>query len=73
MKLLIVESPAKCKTIGNYLGEEYLVESSIGHIRDLKIKGKGGFGVDIENNFQPEYSILKDKGEVVEKLKSVAC
>ena len=72
MKLLIVESPAKCKTIGNYLGEEYLVESSIGHIRDLKIKGKGGFGVDIENNFQPEYSILKDKGEIVEKLKSVA-
>ena len=54
MKLLIVESPAKCKTIGHYLGEGYLVESSIGHIRDLKIKGKGGFGVDIQNNFQPE-------------------
>ncbi len=72
MKLLIVESPAKCKTIGHYLGDEYHVESSIGHIRDLSIKGKGGFGVDIENNFQPEYVILKDKKEVVEKLKAIA-
>lgn len=69
MKLLIVESPAKCKTIAGYLGEEYKVDSSLGHIRDLKIKGKGGFGVDIENNFQPEYSILQDKIEVVKQLK----
>lgn len=69
MKLLIVESPAKCKTIAGYLGEEYKVDSSLGHIRDLKIKGKGGFGVDIENNFQPEYSILQDKMEVVKQLK----
>lgn len=72
MKLLIVESPAKCKTIANYLGEEYQVESSIGHIRDLKVKGKGGFGVDIENNFQPEYTILKDKVDIVERLKGLA-
>ena len=72
MKLLIVESPAKCKTIANYLGDEYIVESSIGHVRDLTIKGKGGFGVDINNNFQPDYSILKDKTQVVEKLRSVA-
>ena len=72
MKLLIVESPAKCKTIANYLGDEYKVDSSIGHIRDLKIKGKGGFGVDIENNFQPEYSILQDKMEVVKHLKQDA-
>ena len=63
MKLLIVESPAKCKTIANYLGDEYQVESSIGHIRDLSIKGKGGFGVDINNNFAPDYDILKDKKE----------
>ena len=41
MNLVIVESPAKCKTIGNYLGSDYVVESSIGHIRDLSIKGKG--------------------------------
>ena len=72
MKLLIVESPAKCKTIANYLGEDYIVESSIGHIRDLRIKGKGGFGVDIANNFQPEYEILKDKKDVVEKLRNAA-
>lgn len=69
MKLLIVESPAKCKTIGHYLGEEYKVDSSIGHIRDLTIKGRGGFGVDIENNFKPEYAILKDKVSVVEELR----
>ncbi len=72
MKLLIVESPAKSKTIEHYLGSEYHVESSIGHIRDLTIKGRGGFGVDIENNFKPEYSILPDKVAVVEKLKKAA-
>ena len=44
MKLLIVESPSKCKTISHYLGEDYQVEASVGHIRDLSIKGKGGFG-----------------------------
>ena len=43
MKLLIVESPAKSKTIKQYLGDDYVVESSLGHIRDLSIKGKGGF------------------------------
>ena len=75
MNLVIVESPAKCKTIGNYLGSDYIVESSIGHIRDLSIKGKGGFGVDINNNFAPEYVVLKDKVEIegvtcLEKCKS---
>ena len=64
MKLLIVESPAKSKTIEAYLGSEYHVEASMGHIRDLSIKGKGGFGVDINNNFKPEYVILDDKREV---------
>ena len=72
MKLVIVESPAKSKTIQNYLGEDYIVESSIGHIRDLSIKGKGGFGVDINNNFKPDYVILKDKHDVVKKLKEAA-
>ena len=72
MKLLIVESPSKCKTISHYLGEDYQVEASVGHIRDLSIKGKGGFGVDIENHFKPEYVILKDHKEVVEKLKEIA-
>lgn len=72
MKLVIVESPAKSKTIGNYLGQDYLVEASAGHIRDLKVKGKGGFGVDIENHFQPEYEILKDKQDIVSKLRDIA-
>ncbi len=72
MKLLIVESPAKSKTIENYLGGDYHVEASMGHIRDLSIKGKGGFGVDIENNFKPEYVILDDKKAIVEKLKKYA-
>ena len=51
MKLVIVESPTKSKTIGHYLGEDYVVEASVGHIRDLAISGKGGFGVDVENDF----------------------
>lgn len=72
MKLVIVESPAKSKTIANYLGQDYLVEASAGHIRDLKVKGKGGFGVDIENHFQPEYAILKDKQAIVAKLRDIA-
>ena len=72
MKLLIVESPSKSKTIENYLGSEYLVESSLGHIRDLSIRGKGGFGVDIENNFQPQYVIIKEKDEIVKRLKKAA-
>lgn len=69
MKLVIVESPAKSKTIGHYLGNEYQVEASVGHIRDLAIKGKGGLGVDIEDNFKPTYVINKDKVKVVNQLK----
>ena len=69
MKLLIVESPSKSKTIEHYLGSDYKVASSLGHIRDLRIKGKGGFGVDVNNNFKPEYSILPEKQETVNELK----
>jgi len=72
MKLVIVESPAKSKTIANYLGQDFIVEASIGHIRDLRVKGKGGFGVDIENNFTPEYVISKEKQDIVNKLKDIA-
>lgn len=72
MKLLIVESPAKSKTIEHYLGNDYKVVASLGHIRDLKIKGKGGFGVDVEHNFEPEYEILPDKEEVVKNLKKLS-
>ena len=51
MKLVIVESPAKCLTIKKYLGDGYRVEASLGHVRDLSTRGKGGLGVDIENGF----------------------
>lgn len=67
--LVIVESPAKSKTIEKYLGKDYIVTSSKGHIRDLATRGFGGYGVDIENNFEPQYKILKDKKEVVKELK----
>lgn len=67
--LVIVESPAKSKTIEKYLGNEYTVTSSKGHIRDLTTRGYGGYGVDIDNNFQPMYKIMKDKKEVVKELK----
>lgn len=66
--LVIVESPAKSKTIEKYLGPDYIVTSSKGHIRDLSTRGVGGFGVDIENNFKPEYKIMKDKRETVKEL-----
>ena len=70
--LVIVESPAKSKTIGKYLGSDYTVVSSKGHIRDLAIKGKEGLGVDIDNNFKPVYEISKDKQDVVRDLKKEA-
>jgi DNA topoisomerase-1 len=67
--LIIVESPSKSKTIEKYLGKDYKVLSSKGHIRDLSTKGKGGFGIDIENDFKPDYVIIKDKGKTVKELK----
>lgn len=69
-KLVIVESPSKSKTIEQYLGSEYIVLSSKGHIRDLAISGTGGLGLDIENNFTPKYEIIKEKKLVVKELKS---
>ena len=69
--LVIVESPAKSKTIENYLGPDFIVTSSKGHIRDLTTRGLGGYGVDIENHFQPQYKIMKDKHATVKELKSL--
>ena len=66
--LVIVESPAKAKTIQNYLGDDYKVMSSYGHIRDLK---KKNFGIDLDT-FQPEYEIPKDKAPIVKELKAAA-
>ncbi|MBP5694534.1 MAG: DNA topoisomerase I, partial [Bacilli bacterium] len=71
MKLVIVESPTKCKTIGHYLGDDFVVEASVGHIRDLAISGKGGFGVDVDNGFKPTYIVDADKKEVIKKLKDL--
>jgi len=70
--LVIVESPAKSKTIEKYLGEKYTVMSSKGHIRDLTTRGYGGYGVDIENGFTPQYKIMKDKKTIVKELKEAA-
>ena len=72
MKLVIVESPAKCTTIKRYLGEEYEVVASLGHIRDLATSGKEGLGVDVANDFAPKYIINKDKVKVVKSLISLA-
>ena len=69
MKLVIVESPTKCKTIKKYLGEDYQVLASCGHIRDLSTKGKGGLGVDIDNDFKPTYENAKDKAKIISDLK----
>ena len=66
--LVIVESPAKAKTIENYLGKDFTVKSSIGHIRDLP--KKGGMAIDIENGFKPNYVISEDKKKVVNELKA---
>ena len=68
-KLVIVESPSKAKTIENYLGRSYKVVASIGHIRDLP---KSRMGVDIENNYQPDYISIRGKGDVIKELRKDA-
>ena len=68
-KLVIVESPSKSKTIEKYLGKDYKVVSSLGHIRDLSTSGKYGFGVDLEDHFKPDYKIIKGKKKLVTELK----
>ena len=67
--LVIVESPAKAKTISKYLGKNYTVEASMGHVRDLP---KSKLGVDIEDNFNPKYITIRGKGELIAKLKKAA-
>lgn len=68
-KLVIVESPAKAKTIGKYLGKNFIVEASMGHIRDLP---KSQLGVDIDNNYNPKYITIRGKGDLIDKLKKEA-
>lgn len=69
--LVIVESPSKAKTIEKYLGSDYTVVSSLGHVCDLSTKGKGGLGIDIENGFIPNYVISEGKDKVVKELKKL--
>ncbi len=68
-KLIIVESPAKAKTIKKYLGEDFEVMASMGHIRDLP---KSKLGVDVDNNFEPQYENIKGKADLIKTLKSAA-
>lgn len=67
--LVIVESPAKAKTIKKFLGSKYMIEASMGHVRDLP---KSQFGVDIENDFKPKYITIRGKGETLKRLRSQA-
>ncbi len=70
--LVIVESPSKSKTIEKYLGKDYKVVSSKGHIRDLATTGKYGLGIDLDNNFKPNYIPIKGKAKTIKELKSDA-
>ena len=67
--LVIVESPAKAKTIEGFLGKDFVVKSSFGHVRDLV---KKGYGVDVENNFTPTYEVQPDKQKVIADLKKLS-
>ena len=66
--LIIVESPSKAKTLKRFLGNDYQIEASVGHIRDLP---KNDLGVDIENGFKPTYVASEDKSKVISQLKSL--
>lgn len=70
MKLVIVESPAKAKTIEKYLGQGYTVKASVGHVRDLPKSNKNA--IDIEGGFIPNYEVVKEKRHVIEELKTLA-
>ncbi len=70
MKLLIVESPSKTKTIKKYLGSDYQVTSSVGHIRDLPKNNKKA--IEIENNYRPHYIVIENKKDVIDNLKKIS-
>ena len=67
--LVVVESPAKAKTIEKFLGKNYSVLASMGHLRDLP---KSQFGIDVDNDFEPKYINIRGKGDIIKKLKSAA-
>jgi len=68
MKLVIVESPSKAKTIGKYLGKEFQVKASVGHVRDLPKSSKKA--VDIEHGFVPHYEIVAGKEKIIDEIRS---
>ena len=67
--LIIVESPAKTKTLKNFLGSDFTIEASMGHVRDLP---KSKLGVEVENNFEPQYVSIPERRDVIKKLKEAA-
>ncbi|MES1256904.1 MAG: toprim domain-containing protein, partial [Acidobacteriota bacterium] len=67
--LVIVESPAKAKTINKYLGKNFIVKASLGHIKDLP---KKDLAVDVENGFQPRYEVIEGKKKLIQELKDAA-
>ena len=67
--LVIVESPSKAKTIGKYLGSDYIVKASMGHLRDLP---KSKMGVDLEHNFEPQYIPVRGKEDLIKELKKAS-
>src|SRR3989338_6365657 len=67
--LVIVESPTKARTIGRYLGDDYIIKFSMGHIIDLP---KSTLSVDVEHNFKPEYAVIPDKKMLIAELKTAA-
>jgi DNA topoisomerase-1 len=67
--LMIVESPAKARTLNRYLGGSFVIEASVGHVRDLP---KSGLAVDVENGFEPQYVTIRGKGPIIKKLKAAA-
>ena len=69
MKIIIVESPNKCRTITKYLNNKYEVIATNGHIRDLAISGKDGLGVECENDFKPHYELISSKKKIIEEIK----
>lgn len=71
-KLIIVESPTKANTIKRYLSNDYKVIASVGHVRDLATSGKGGYGVNLEKDFEPTYKIIPNKYKVVNQIKKEA-
>ncbi len=70
--LVIVESPSKAKTIEGYLGKDFKVVSSVGHIRDLATSGPGGLGIDVENNYEPTYKAIRGKKKVINEIVKLA-